>query len=225
MTSYQWANYRSAMPGPQFSTRSARPEPGLNVMLRQPIPSISGMPWHVEASAEIRNLLAQGYLPLTMADGQQLLLVNTPRSFRGGLGLRILRTRSRVSVLLRSACPIVAFAAALSAQPVTFNRQIAPIIYNNCSSCHRPGKPRRSPCSRIRTSEERPHRRGRHSSRIMPPWKAEPASYPYRDERRLKDSEIALISNGCKAGMPEGARPKDRTPRSSPRAGSWASPI
>jgi hypothetical protein len=33
----------------------------------------------------LRNLLAQGYLPLTMANGQQLLLVNMPRSLRGGL--------------------------------------------------------------------------------------------------------------------------------------------
>jgi hypothetical protein len=83
VTSYQWANYQSAMPGPQYSTGSARPEPGLNVMLRQPIPSLFG--WRVEASAEVRNILAQGYLPLAMSNGQQLLLVNTPRSFRGGL--------------------------------------------------------------------------------------------------------------------------------------------
>jgi hypothetical protein len=52
-------------------------------MLRQPIPSWFG--WKLEASAEVRNLLAQGYLPLMMANGQQLLLVNTPRTFRGGL--------------------------------------------------------------------------------------------------------------------------------------------
>jgi len=52
-------------------------------MIRQPIPSF-GMPGRIEASAELRNLLAQGYLPL-MAGDQQFLLVNTPRSFRGGL--------------------------------------------------------------------------------------------------------------------------------------------
>jgi hypothetical protein len=83
VTSYQWADYRSAMPGPQYSTSSSRPDPGLNILVRQPMPSIFG--WRMEASAEVRNLLAQGYLPLTMSNGQQLLLVNTPRTFRGGL--------------------------------------------------------------------------------------------------------------------------------------------
>jgi hypothetical protein len=38
----------------------------------------------------------------------------------------------------------------------------------------------------------------------MPPWKAEPASYPYRDERLLTDSEVALLRWWVKEGMPEG---------------------
>jgi hypothetical protein len=85
VASYQWADYSSALPGPQFLTQSSRPGPGLNFSIRQPIPSIPGVPWHIEASAEMRNLLAQGYLPVNMADGRPLLLVNTPRSVRGGL--------------------------------------------------------------------------------------------------------------------------------------------
>lgn len=85
IASYQWTNYRSAMPIPEYSTDAARPEPGLNLSVRQPIPTLPGVPWRIEASAEIRNMLAQGYLPLAMPGGQQLLLVNTPRTFRGGL--------------------------------------------------------------------------------------------------------------------------------------------
>ncbi|MGA2716040.1 MAG: carboxypeptidase-like regulatory domain-containing protein [Bryobacteraceae bacterium] len=85
MTSYQWTNYQSAMPGPMFSTQSIRPEPGFNVMVRQPVPAIPRMPWRMEATAELRNLLAQGYLPLTTPGGDQVLLVNTPRSIRGAL--------------------------------------------------------------------------------------------------------------------------------------------
>ena len=85
VASYQWADYTAALPGPQFLTQSSRSGPGLNFMVRQQMPFIPGVPWRIEASAEMRNLLAQGYLPVNMTDGRQLLLVNTPRSVRGGL--------------------------------------------------------------------------------------------------------------------------------------------
>jgi hypothetical protein len=39
----------------------------------------------VEATAELSNMLAQGYLPLYTPDGQRILLVETPRSLKGGL--------------------------------------------------------------------------------------------------------------------------------------------
>jgi hypothetical protein len=39
----------------------------------------------MEATADLRNLLAQGYLPLSLADGRSIVLVQNPRSFRGGL--------------------------------------------------------------------------------------------------------------------------------------------
>jgi len=85
VVSYQWTDYAAALPLPQFQTQSLRSGPGLNISLRQPIPSPAGMPWRIEATAELRNMLAQGYLPLSMSDGRPLLLVNTPRSVRGGL--------------------------------------------------------------------------------------------------------------------------------------------
>ncbi len=83
--SYQWTDYQTAVPGPMYSTDSSHPEPGLNVMLRQPVPAIPRMPWRMEASAELRNLLAQGYLPMTTSGGDQFVLINMPRSIRGGL--------------------------------------------------------------------------------------------------------------------------------------------
>jgi len=85
IASYQWMDYRSAMPAPQLTADSSRSEPGLNVIVRQPIPLIPGSGWRVEATAELRNLLAQGYLPLMGPGGERILLVNTPRSLRGGL--------------------------------------------------------------------------------------------------------------------------------------------
>ena len=85
VASYQWTDYGSATPGPMFSTDSARPEPGLNIVVRQPVPAIPRVPWRMEASAELNNLLAQGYLPLTTSGGNRFLLINTPRMIRGGL--------------------------------------------------------------------------------------------------------------------------------------------
>ena len=99
----------------------------------------------------------------------------------------------------------------LTAQTVTFNKQIAPIIFNNCSSCHRPGEA--APFSLLSYKDVVPKARliaAVTSSRQMPPWKAEPASYPYRDERRLTDSQIAMIRDWVKQGMPEG-KTEDRT--------------
>jgi hypothetical protein len=45
---------------------------------------MGGLPWRMEATAELRNMLAQGYVPINAA-GQRLLLFDTPRSLRGGL--------------------------------------------------------------------------------------------------------------------------------------------
>jgi hypothetical protein len=85
--SYQLADNRWASPGHLYSTEAMRPMPGLNVYVRQPLPLISTHQCRVEATADLRNMLAQGYLPLTAAGGQSLLLVQTPKSFRGGLNL------------------------------------------------------------------------------------------------------------------------------------------
>jgi len=85
IASYQYADLKAAVPMTSYSTQPDRAEPGLNIVIRQPIPFFPGISGHVEATAEMRNLLAQGYLPLAMADGRQILIVNNPRVFRGGL--------------------------------------------------------------------------------------------------------------------------------------------
>jgi hypothetical protein len=83
VVSYQWApDHRWVMPGNVYSTQSDQPAPGLNIFIRQPLP---GLARRVEATADLRNMLAQGYLPLGMVSGQQVMLVETPRSLRGGL--------------------------------------------------------------------------------------------------------------------------------------------
>jgi hypothetical protein len=83
VASYQWTDHNWAMPGHIYSTEALRPMPGLNLYIRQPLPGFR--PCRVELTADLRNLLAQGYLPLNTADGQRILLVETPRAFRGGV--------------------------------------------------------------------------------------------------------------------------------------------
>jgi mono/diheme cytochrome c family protein len=101
-----------------------------------------------------------------------------------------------------------------AADTVTFNREIAPIIYRNCSSCHRPGEA--APFTLL--SYKDVTKKGKMiakvtASHLMPPWKAEVASYPYRDERRLTEGEIALIQAWVKGNMPEGKGPKPEPPQ------------
>jgi hypothetical protein len=83
-TSYQWTDYRSLTPGHAYLTQRQSPLAGWNVSVRQPLPVMGSLPGRLEATAEVRNLLAQGYLTIANADGRSLLLVHSPRSMRGG---------------------------------------------------------------------------------------------------------------------------------------------
>jgi hypothetical protein len=85
VASYQVADSRFSVPEPIYATGSLRPQPGLNVYVRQAIPVLSGLPWRMEATVDLRNLMQQGYLPLSTVDGSSLVLMENPRMFRGGL--------------------------------------------------------------------------------------------------------------------------------------------
>ncbi len=85
VASYQVADNRWAVPDPSYSTGSLLPQPGLNIYVRQAVPLFSGLPWRMELTADLRNLMQQGYLPLQAAEGQRVLLMEYPRMFRGGL--------------------------------------------------------------------------------------------------------------------------------------------
>jgi hypothetical protein len=83
--SYQWMNYQSTIvPDHFYLTQDLYSGAGLNVLVRQPIPSLFGFPGRLEATAEVRNGLGQGYLPL-IEGGQRVTLVQSPRALRGGL--------------------------------------------------------------------------------------------------------------------------------------------
>ena len=102
------------------------------------------------------------------------------------------------------------FASLAVAQTPTYTEQIATIIYNNCTSCHRDGEVAPFPL----TSYAEVAKRGRTiaavtQTRYMPPWKAEPGWVAYRGEKRLTDEQIALIQRWVDGGMPEGDPAKE----------------
>jgi hypothetical protein len=102
-------------------------------------------------------------------------------------------------------------AALQSESAVTFSEHVAPIVFRNCTSCHRPGEA--APFSLMNYDDVR--RRARliadvTASRRMPPWKAAPGDYPFVNDRTLSGTEIQTFKSWVDAGMPEGDR--DRLP-------------
>jgi len=96
---------------------------------------------------------------------------------------------------------------------VTFNRDIAPIMFRSCAQCHRPGES--APFSLLTYSDAKRHARqiaDVTESRAMPPWLPEPQKLKFADELRLSDAEIDLIKHWVDEGAPEGA-PADLPPQ------------
>lgn len=95
---------------------------------------------------------------------------------------------------------------------VTFNRDIAPIMFRSCATCHRPGEA--APFSLLNYSDAKKHARqiaDVTQSRAMPPWLPEPQKLKFADELRLADSEINLIQRWVEQGEVEG-NPADLPP-------------
>lgn len=82
---YGWVENGALVPAHVFTTQNMDLMPGLNILIRQPLPSLFGMPGHLELTADVRNILAQGYLPVDAGGGHNLLIVQSPRGLRGGL--------------------------------------------------------------------------------------------------------------------------------------------
>ncbi|MEP6716653.1 MAG: hypothetical protein ABJC09_13870 [Terriglobia bacterium] len=114
--------------------------------------------------------------------------------------------RSALSfVLLSLSIPLSGFAQAVPPVAITWSEHIAPIIYNNCTTCHRTGQV--TPFTLMNYQDVAKHALTIASvtqTRYMPPWKPEPGWASYRDERRLTASQIALIQQWVAAGMPQG---------------------
>ena len=85
ISSYQWLNRRAVIATDLYNDFAARSDPGLNVVIRQPLPFGGSLPGRLEATADFRNLLKAGYVPIQTHDGQQMYLLQAIRSYRGAL--------------------------------------------------------------------------------------------------------------------------------------------
>ena len=90
-------------------------------------------------------------------------------------------------------------------QVVTFNKDIAPILFSQCASCHRPGGG--APFSLLTYEDARRRAaliaQATHS-RYMPPRKPAPGFGEFVGERRLTDAQLTLIEQWVEGGAPEG---------------------
>jgi mono/diheme cytochrome c family protein len=109
------------------------------------------------------------------------------------------------SIGLALLCATLMSAAEPQGAKTTFTETIAPILYQNCVTCHRPGEA--APFSLISYDDAR--KRGTliatvTKSRYMPPWHAAHGFGDFEGERRLSDAQIAAIGDWVKQGMPQG---------------------
>ena len=128
--------------------------------------------------------------------------------------------RRIVRLACGSALATACLASAAATEPPTFTRDVAPLVYAHCASCHQPDGD--APFSLVAYDEVR--RRawqiaGVTAKRYMPPWKPDGDSPAFVGERRLRDDEIALVDRWVKAGAPEGRR--EDLPPPPPRVSGW----
>lgn len=90
---------------------------------------------------------------------------------------------------------------------VTFSRDIAPIVFRSCASCHHPGEA--GPFPLLGYADVKSHARqiaDLTSRRLMPPWLPSSESLRFEDDSHLSSEEIALFQRWVNDGLLEGDR-------------------
>lgn len=108
---------------------------------------------------------------------------------------------------------VAACVGSASAERVTYTKDVAPIVQENCQGCHRPGQI--GPMSLMSFEETRPWAKAikkNVAERKMPPYFAHPSSLPMKGDMNLTDAELATIVSWVDQGCPEG-NPSDLPPR------------
>src|SRR5271163_2986196 len=100
--------------------------------------------------------------------------------------------------------------AAPTTAPVTFNKDVLPILQKRCQDCHRPGES--APMSLLSYQDARPWAKSIRQavlSKKMPPWFADSHYGKFANDRSLSQSEIdtivAWVDNGATEGNAQDA--------------------
>lgn len=105
------------------------------------------------------------------------------------------------------AAGLLAAIPAFSAPPPTYSKDVAPILFQRCGSCHRPKDI--APFSVLDYTSVRPWAKAIKISvlaRKMPPWFADPRYGHWSNDARLSGAELQTIKAWVDAGAPEGDR-------------------
>lgn len=153
-----------------------------------------------------------------MASRMSCLVLRRPPRRATSLGTDPVQVLASIlcGVLLLSATPVRAQQPSGS---VTFTAHVAPILYEHCVSCHRPGEV--GPFSLLSYQDARQRATliaTVTSSRLMPPWKPGAHGPVFLDARVLSDEQIATLREWAGSGAPEGD-PRELPPAPPPRQG------
>src|SRR4029077_8236224 len=139
----------------------------------------------------------------------------------GGTGFMWRAVGLFVSVLVLAACrqSPTRDAGSLTRAAPTFNKDVAPILFEHCATCHRPANPKAgkspddqwcfagAPFSLIEYRDVREHAKqiaDATARRIMPPWLPERGAGTFANARGLRDDQIAIIQRWAEEGAVEG---------------------
>ena len=85
IASYKWTSGNTLSSVDAFNASPGQTDPYFSIFIRQPLPGPGFIPAKLDALIDMRNLLAQGYMPVLGQDGRTIYMVQSARSVRGGL--------------------------------------------------------------------------------------------------------------------------------------------
>lgn len=108
-------------------------------------------------------------------------------------------------ILCLSAFAALSLRTAAEEPAVTFTKDIAPMVFENCTTCHRPGEVGPFPLTTFAEVKKKAETiASALADHVMPPWRADEGAEKFHDARALKPEQIALFEQWVRAGTPEG---------------------